>query len=103
MIFGQIMDFNHDKIGYRSAEQMFNNMSNSIKSQLDGFFAAIAYTNSQANASCIEKLKENDYVGFAHCYNASGQDEVYGSNIKQAVTIYKELTEGRLYGDNIGK
>jgi hypothetical protein len=103
MGLGQIMGFNHDKIGYSSAEQMFNNMSNSIKSQLDGFFAAIAYTNSQANASCIEKLKENDYVGFAHCYNASGQDEVYGSKIKEAVTIYKELTQGRLYGDNIQK
>jgi hypothetical protein len=55
---GQIMDFNHDKIGYRSAEQMFNNISNSIKSHLDCFFDAIAYTNSQTNTSCIEKLKE---------------------------------------------
>ncbi len=98
MGMGQIMGFNHNKIGYSEVNQMFNNMSGSIKSQLDGFFSAIAYRNNQTNVSCLEALKENNYVGFAHCYNASGQDELYGSKIKLANIIYKELTQGKLYG-----
>jgi len=98
MGIGQIMGFNHDKIGYNSVDQMFNNMSNSIKYQLDGFFSAITHINSQTNVSCLNLLKENNYIGFANCYNASGQDELYGSNIKEAITMYKELTHERPYG-----
>jgi peptidoglycan/xylan/chitin deacetylase (PgdA/CDA1 family) len=99
MGLGQIMGFNADKAGYTSAEEMFNNMSHSLKSQLDGFFTALSYKYNNGK-SCIDNLKTRNYVGFAACYNASGQNEAYASRIKESADAYKEVTAGRLYTDS---
>ena len=97
MGLAQIMGFNYDKIGYGSVKEMFENMSNSIKSQLDAFFLALSYKDNNTGKSCLDNLKVNDYIAFAGCYNAAGQDYSYGSQIKGAVDIYKEITSGKLY------
>ena len=97
MGLAQIMGFNYDKIGYGSVKEMFENMSNSIKSQLDAFFLALSYKDNNTGKSCLDNLKVNDYIAFAGCYNAAGQDYSYGSQIKRAVDIYKEITSGKLY------
>ena len=110
MGLGQIMGFNHDKIGYETADQMFNNMSSSLRAQLDGFFMALEHNNNVSdglfsalglnnNVSCLDSLKTNDFVGFAACYNASGQDQIYGDKIKKAVALYSEITNGEKYGN----
>jgi hypothetical protein len=98
MGLGQIMGFNYKNIGYSSVHQMFNNLSKSIKPQLASLFSALTYHDSKPNDSCLKSLKANNYTEFANCYNKSKQDTAYGSNIKEAITIYKELTQGRLYG-----
>ena len=97
MGLAQIMGFNYDKIGYGSVKEMFENMSNSIKSQLDAFFLALSYKDNNTGKSCLNSLKVNDYIAFAGCYNAAGQDYSYGSQIKRAVDTYKEITSGKLY------
>jgi peptidoglycan/xylan/chitin deacetylase (PgdA/CDA1 family) len=97
MGLGQIMGFNADKAGYTSAEEMFNNMSHSLKSQIDGFFSALSYNKDNKDKSCMDNLKTNNYVGFAACYNAYGQDEAYASRIKESANAYKEVAAGRLY------
>ncbi len=110
MGLGQIMGFNHDKIGYETVEQMFTNMSSSLRAQLDGFFRAIEHNNNTSggvfsalgfnnNVSCLDSLKNSDFVGFASCYNASGQDQTYGDKIKKAVPLYSEITSGKKYGN----
>ena len=111
MGIGQIMGFNYDKIGYDTVDQMFNNMSGSLAAQLDGFFMALEYNNNVSddffsalgfnnnNVSCLDSLKTSDFVGFAACYNASGQDQIYGDKIKKAVTLYSEITNGEKYGN----
>ncbi len=86
----KLWGFNYDKLGYDTVDQMFINMSGSIAAQLDGFFMALEYNNNVSdgffsalgfnnnNVSCLDSLKTNDFVGFAACYNASGQDQIYG-------------------------
>jgi N-acetylmuramidase len=98
MGLAQIMGFNYDKIGYASVIEMYNNMSDSIKSQLDAFFSYITYRDSRG-ISCLDSLKSNNYVAFAGCYNAAGQDNRYGSEISKAVKAYKEVTSGKIYSD----
>ena len=98
MGLSQVMGFNYYKIGYGSVSEMFNKMSGSIKAQLDGFFSALSYKdNTRGGLSCLDSLKTNNYEGFAGCYNASGQDKQYGSLLRSAANIYKDLTNGRRY------
>jgi peptidoglycan/xylan/chitin deacetylase (PgdA/CDA1 family) len=99
MGLSQVMGFNYYKIGYGSVTEMFNKMSSSIKAQLDAFFLALTYKdNAKARGlSCLDSLKTNNYVGFAGCYNASGQDKQYGSSLQSAADIYKDITKGRRY------
>jgi hypothetical protein len=98
MGLGQIMGFNYNLIGYSSANAMFNNMSNDIKSQLDGFSLILINANTNTRTPCIDNLKTEDYIRFANCYNASGQDKQYGTRLKEAADTYKELTSGRQFG-----
>lgn len=95
MGLGQIMGFNYDKIGYISVKEMFDSMSNSLTSQLDAFFSALSYKDKYADKSCLDELKSNNYVAFAGCYNASGQDEIYGSKMAQAAKVYQEVISER--------
>jgi peptidoglycan/xylan/chitin deacetylase (PgdA/CDA1 family) len=98
MGLSQVMGFNYYKIGYSSVAEMFNKMSSSTKAQLDGFFSALSYRDdAKGGSSCLDSLKTNNYVGFAGCYNASGQDKQYGSSLESAANIYKDITKGRRY------
>jgi len=46
--------------------------------------------------SCIVNLKTEDYVGFAACYNAYGQNIIYASRFKEsAIGGHKEVTTDR--------
>ncbi|MBD0361060.1 MAG: DUF3380 domain-containing protein, partial [Nitrososphaeraceae archaeon] len=98
MGLAQIMGFNYDKVGYRSVKEMFDNMSSGAKSQLDAFFLGLSNKNNNSGKPCLDALKTNNYMAFAGCYNAAGQDYLYGSQITRAVAAYKELTSGKLYG-----
>lgn len=88
----QIMGFNHAAVGYNSVQDMFNTMNGSIKPQLDGMFAFI-----QGKKTCIDGLKEKDYVKFASGYNGTGQAAAYGANIEAAAKAFKNVAAGRKY------
>jgi len=92
----QIMGFNYHTIGYSSANEMLNALSNSTKSQLDALFMALSYRDATGK-SCLDPLKVEDYVSFANCYNGEGRDQEYGSRISQAAESYKVVTSGRMY------
>jgi hypothetical protein len=96
MGLGQIMGFNYHAIGYSSANEMFNALSNSTKSQLDALFLALSYKDATGK-SCLDPLKTEDYVLFANCYNGEGRDQEYGSRISQAAESYKLVTSNRTY------
>jgi hypothetical protein len=99
MGLGQITGFNYYKIGYSSAKEMFNALSNSTMSQLDAIFSAVSYRD-QSGKSCLDPLKAGDYVSFANCYNGEGRDEEYASNISQAAESYKLVTSNRKYSSS---
>lgn len=101
MGLAQIMGFNYDKVGYRSVKEMFDNMSSGAKSQLDAFFLGLSNKNNNSGKPCLDALKTNNYVAFAGCYNAAGQDYLYGSQITKAVTAYMEVTSGKLYANSV--
>jgi hypothetical protein len=99
MGLAQIMGFNYHAIGYSSANEMFNALSNSTKSQLDALFLALSYRDA-AGKSCLDPLKTGDYVSFANCYNGEGRDQEYGSRISQAAESYKLVTSNRTYSSS---
>lgn len=97
MGLSQVMGFNYHKLGYSSVKEMFDKLSNSVKDQIDSFFSITTYKDNNDEPSCLNKLKTDDYVAFAGCYNGSGHDKEYGSTIKSIADIYKEITKGRQY------
>ena len=88
----QIMGFNYKTVGYESVQDMFDSMTVSLPSQLDGMFAFI-----QANATCMAGLRSNDYTRFARGYNGSGQAAHYGGLIASAAEAYARVTSGRIH------
>ncbi len=88
----QVMGFNHKTLGYANVQEMFESMSVSLPSQLDGMFAYI-----QASRTCMAGLKSGDYTQFARGYNGSGQAEYYGGLIAGAAAAYARVTRGRIH------
>lgn len=86
----QVMGFNYKTLGYASVQDMFESMSVSLPSQLDGMFAYI-----QASRTCMAGLQSGNYVQFARGYNGSGQAEHYGALISAAAAAYARVTRGR--------
>ena len=95
----QVMGFNYYVVGYSSAKEMFNAMSNSTKSQLDALFSALSYRD-ETGKSCLDPLRAGDFVSFGGCYNGVGRDQEYGSQISQAAESYKHVTANRIYSSS---
>ncbi len=96
MGLAQIMGFHHLDIGYSSAEEMFDALSNSTQSQLDALISGLANIHT-GDISCLGSLQARDYVLFANCYNGQGRDQEYGSQLSQAAESYRVLTSDRKY------
>jgi len=88
----QVMGFNHDALGYRSARRMFDRLSASVRAQLDGMFDFIA-----GEKVCVAGLRARDYEMFANGYNGSGQAAAYGARLRQAAAAYGRVTRGRRF------
>jgi peptidoglycan/xylan/chitin deacetylase (PgdA/CDA1 family) len=99
MGLGQIMGFNYYMLGYSSADEMFDALSNSTRAQLDAIFSALSFRDASGK-SCLDPLRSGDYVLFANCYNGEGRDQEYGSNISEAVESYTRLTSDRRYSSS---
>jgi predicted flap endonuclease-1-like 5' DNA nuclease len=83
----QIMGFNYAAIGYPSVQEMFDAFATSERSQVDGLFH---YARSRGQAAILA-LRNLDFTRFARFYNGSGQEEYYGSLIRQAYEAYRRL------------
>lgn len=74
----QIMGFNCEAAGYRSALAMVQAMAAREQAHLDAFMTLIA------GWGLITKLRAHDWRGFAARYNGSGQAATYAARIEKA-------------------
>lgn len=93
---GQMMGFNYKEVGYTSAKNMFDDLGQSIKSQLDILFLQLAHFQNNG-ISCLSSLKSSNYYLFARCYNAANQDQIYANKLIEAIRSYQNVTNGRLF------
>ena len=77
MGIAQVMGFNHQTLGYDSAQEMFDDFTTGIRPQLDGMIAYIENTRA-----CIDGLRAGNYTEFARGYNGAGQAAHYGTLIQ---------------------
>lgn len=82
----QIMGFNHDRIGFASAEAMFDAFSTSAHAQVIGFFDFV-----NAEPARLDALRQADYLAFATAYNGEGQAALYAALIQDAVQVFTRL------------
>ncbi len=85
MGLGQVMGFNHVKIGYETPVAMFENFCADVRFQIFGIFNFMTEDMRKA-------LARRDFVAFAKGYNGSGQAEVYGELIARHVDEWERIT-----------
>lgn len=76
----QIMGFNHARIGYDSALEMFDRFVADERFHILGMFDFIR--GSRTTSRMLEALRGERYEQFATGYNGSGQAAVYGARIR---------------------
>lgn len=74
----QIMGFNHGRIGYRTAREMFDAFSRDARFHVLGMFDFI-----RSDPAMLEALRSRSFEQFARRYNGSGQAARYGALIQQ--------------------
>lgn len=74
----QIMGFNHQRIGYRSVQDMFAAFSRDVRYHILGMFDFI-----RGDRTMVDALRTSDFEKFAGRYNGSGQAARYGALIRQ--------------------
>lgn len=84
----QIMGFNHETIGYGSAQAMFEAFSASAHAQVLGFFDFV-----NADPAQLEALRQGDFMRFATGYNGSGQAPLYAALIQDGVKAFQRLRQ----------
>jgi len=72
----QIMGFNHSRIGYDSAGEMFDAFQADIRYHVLGLFDFIK--GAGTTSPMIEALQRNNFESFASYYNGPGQAARYG-------------------------
>lgn len=82
----QIMGFNHDAIGFATAQAMFDAFSSSPQAQIVSFFDFIKSDQTRLNA-----LRTGDYTAFAGSYNGPGQAPLYASLIQAGIDTFNSL------------
>lgn len=84
MGLGQVMGFNHARIGYDSMTAMFVNFSRDARFHVLGIFDFM-------DSAMVKALAGGDYVAFARGYNGSGQAKSYGELIKGFVGEWEKI------------
>ena len=75
----QIMGFNHQTIGYKSVQKMFDSFAGSERNQVVGLFDFI----KGASSKMIPALRREDFLTFARLYNGPGRAAVYADRLKK--------------------
>ncbi|UCB52069.1 MAG: DUF3380 domain-containing protein [Candidatus Zixiibacteriota bacterium] len=85
----QIMGFNHGKIGYKSANAMFDSFSSGERSQIIGLFDFI----NCADSKMIRFLRRGDFPAFARLYNGPAKAAVYADRLEKYRREFKGLMQ----------
>ncbi len=85
----QIMGFNHSRIGYDSAGEMFAAFQSDIRYHILGMFDFIK--GSGTTSPMIEALQRNNFEAFASYYNGPGQAAHYGHLIANHFEDFNDL------------
>ena len=85
----QIMGFNHSRIGYDSAGEMFDAFQSDIRYHILGLFDFIK--GSGTTSPMIEALQRNNFESFASYYNGPGQAAQYGHLIANHFENFNDL------------
>ena len=80
----QIMGFNYQRIGYQSAQEMFDAFRRDEAVHIHGLFDFMSST-------MLQQLRQRDFTGFAGLYNGSGQKETYGRRIQAHYHAFRRL------------
>lgn len=82
----QIMGFHWQLLGYQSAQQFEQLMSESEHNQLDAFYRFVSH---QSNHRLLTAMKENDFVAFARLYNGPAyKQNNYDTKLKVAYETF---------------
>lgn len=81
----QIMGFNHEAIGYKNVQEMFEKFSQDIRFHIFGLFDLF-------DQNMLTALRNKDFVKFASFYNGSGQAPTYGKWIQNHFEAFEKLT-----------
>ncbi len=85
----QIMGFNHSRIGYDSAGEMFDAFQSDIRYHVLGLFDFIK--GSGTTSPMIQALQRNNFESFASHYNGPGQAGHYGHLIADHFEDFSDL------------
>ncbi|MFN8375271.1 MAG: N-acetylmuramidase domain-containing protein [Anaerolineae bacterium] len=85
----QILGSNYRLVGYRSVQEMFDDMSGSLQAQTEGLFTFIA---RRRGGIIVTALQNHNYRLAARYYNGTGQEEAYGDRIREASVAYARVT-----------
>lgn len=80
----QIMGFNYQRIGYHSAQEMFDAFCQGVDMHINGLFDFMS-------PAMLQQLRQRDFTGFAGLYNGSGQKETYGRRIQAHYHAFRRL------------
>lgn len=85
----QIMGFNAESIGYKNAEEMFNDFSRGERPQIDGLFAFI-----EARPALVKAAQKRDWRTFAYYYNGEGYERNgYHIRLASYYNAYKQILQ----------
>jgi len=82
---GQIMGFNHETVGYPSAQAMFDAFSNDATAQIGAMFRFMEKNR------LVESVRNKEYAAFARLYNGPGQAGEYATRMTDFANAFRSL------------
>lgn len=82
---GQVMGFNHETVGYASAQAMFDAFSKDATAQLGAMFRFMEKNR------LVESIRNQDYIAFARLYNGPGQAGEYATRMTDFANAFRAL------------
>lgn len=86
----QIMGFHWQLLGYESAQQFEQYMTESEEKQLDAFYRFVSH---KTNCKLLQAMKDKDFQAFAKLYNGPAyKKNSYDTKLKEAYESYETTT-----------
>jgi murein DD-endopeptidase MepM/ murein hydrolase activator NlpD len=82
---GQVMGFNHETVGYASAQAMFDAFSKDASAQIGAMFRFMEKNQ------LVESVRKQDYAAFARVYNGPGQATEYATRMRDFADAFRSL------------